>query len=144
MKTVRANFMKAVKWVGLAGAVALPLFTCLSQPQVAPSPSAPPADLSSNVAEVVRLSESGVGDEVVLAFIQNSKASYGLTANHVLYLRDMGLSSAVITAMMNHDGAVRTQPPTEAPPPPAPPSNVPPAEAPLTPPPAYVGNPPPE
>src|ERR1043166_465605 len=153
MKTVRANFMKAVKWVGLAGAVALPLFTCLSQPQVAPSPSGPeqapstsaaPADLSSNVAEVVRLSESGVGDEVVLAFIQNSKASYGLTADHVLYLRDMGLSSAVITAMMNHDGAVRTQPPTEAPPPPAPPSNVPPAEAPLTPPPAYVGNPPPE
>src|ERR1043166_4854601 len=41
MKTVRANFMKAVKWVGLAGAVALPLFTCLSQPQVAPSPRGP-------------------------------------------------------------------------------------------------------
>src|ERR1043165_2388724 len=37
MKTVRANFMKAVKWVGLAGAVALPPFPGLCPPQVPPS-----------------------------------------------------------------------------------------------------------
>src|SRR5438552_3612983 len=111
MKTVKAIVSNAARWLGVAGVVAFPLFPALGQPQVAPGPSGPeqapptsaaPADLSSNVAEVVRLAESGVGDEVVLAFIQNSKASYGLTADHVLYLRDVGVSSAVITAMMNH------------------------------------------
>src|SRR5439155_11944149 len=135
-------------------------------PEAGQKTGAAPADLSPGVAEVVRLAESGVGDDVVLAFVQNSKSTFALSADHVLYLKDLGLSAPVITAMLNHDSALRNQPqsyaydqklypptgqppvaplPIAAPPPAEPPPpepSVPPGAA-TAPPPTYVSNPPP-
>src|SRR5258706_1701845 len=158
--------MKHMKWVGLLAAVALPLQIVNAQTPEGPAGESPvplpeeqqrsapvPADLSPTVREVLRLSESGVGDQVVLAYIQNAQTSFSLSADHILYLRDLGLSPEVTTAMLNHDrglpvqmSATTPQPGVPQPPrAPQPEPEVPPSEpvtAPLTP--AYVGNPPTE
>jgi hypothetical protein len=77
-------------------------------------------NVSPAAADVLRLAESGVGDDVVLAYIQNAQAMFNLGADDVLYLRNLGVSSVVITAMLNHDTTLRNQPPEN-------PNSVPPA-----------------
>jgi hypothetical protein len=68
-----------------------------------------PVDLSPGAAEVVKLSKAGMGDDVVLAYIRSSQSLYNLSADDVLYLRNSGLSGPVLTGMLNHDGALRSQ-----------------------------------
>ena len=146
--------MKSMKWLGLVVAVALPV---LSGSVQAPATAAAP--ISPNASEVVKLAGSGVGEDVVLAFIQNSQSMFNLTADNVLYLRDLGVSQSVITAMLNHDNLLRSQAPQSAPqqfapaPAAAPAPEAPaPAVAPVAQPPAqvaapaptYVSSPPPD
>jgi len=166
--------MKNTKWVGLVTVLAFPLLTGYGQTPEAANPAAPGqvqapvgANLSPGAAEVVRLAGSGVGDDVALAYIQNSQAPFNLSADNVLYLKDVGLSPAVTSAMLSHDSAMRGQP-QQAPPQQAPPQQAPPqqyapaatppvAQAPMAqapagppvgqppvaaPPPAYVSSPP--
>ena len=64
---------------------------------------------------MVRLAGSGVGDDVVLAYIQNSQAPFNLSADNVLYLKDVGLSPQVTSAMLSHDSTLRGQPQQYAP-----------------------------
>jgi hypothetical protein len=139
--------------MGLAAAVALPLnFTNAQDSVPAVQDAAPiavsnttaPTNIPPAVADVIRLAESGVGDDVVLAYIQNSQATFNLGADDVLYLRDVGVSSVVITAMLNHDTTLRNQ--VSANPNPVPPEPV---QEPQPPPmeeapPEYSSAPPPE
>src|SRR6266446_3663095 len=155
-----AYFMKNAKrrsaqsWSFALLAVALALLGAQAQP-LAPSvqnvPQAPqttaPTDLSPPVTEVIKLAESGVGDDVVLAYIQNSQSIFNLSADDILYLRDVGLSSPVTTAMLNHDIALRNQAPQSVAAPPVP--TTPPPAVPTTTPeaasaPTYVTEPPAE
>jgi hypothetical protein len=115
------NFMKNLTIPGLFAALAVVVRVGNAQepyPSAAPPPRPPPgqpaaiqANLSPGAAEVVRLAQSGVTEDVVLAYVQNSQASFNLSADGVVYVRDVGLSSAVITAMLNHDNALRSQAP---------------------------------
>jgi len=115
------------KWLGSVAAAALPLLAGYAQtlaPTESPTPAAPPAvapagpkpgdaapptpsGFAANVAEVVKLARSSVGDEVVIAFIKNSPSPYRLSAGDVLALKDAGLSSPVLAAMLSHDTASR-------------------------------------
>ncbi len=121
-------------------------------PTVAAAPAQPtPPAVSPAAAEVVRLAEAGTSDDVILAYIQNDTAPFDLSADQILFLRDIGVSSAAITAMLGRDNVLRSQPvPAGGPPPPAPVETAPPltaaVSAPLVPetPPVYVGSPPPE
>jgi hypothetical protein len=108
--------MKNTKWVGLVTALAFPLLCGYGQTPEAPAPGTPesapaavPANLSPGAAEVVRLAGAGVGDDVVLAYIQNSQAPFNLAADDVLYLKDIGLSPQVTSAMLTHDTTLRNQ-----------------------------------
>src|SRR6266436_9151558 len=101
--------MKKLKFAGFLTAMAA--LACVGRAQESFPASAPPpgnapavqANLSPGAAEVVRLAQSGVTEDVVLAYIQNSQSTFNLAADDVVYLRDVGLSSPVITAMLNHD-----------------------------------------
>jgi len=146
-------FMKNFKYSGLLAVLALVGRVGLAQE---PYTAAPPpaqaapvqANLSPGAAEVVRLAQSGVSEDVVLAYVQNSQSTFNLSADDVVYLRDVGLSSPVITSMINHDNALRGQQPQYSPPPATPvptePPSTAPVEAPLVPStgPDYVANPP--
>jgi hypothetical protein len=151
--------MKNTKWVGLVTVLAFPLLSGYGQTPEAAVPGAPGqaqaaigANLSPGAAEVVRLAGSGVGDDVVLAYIQNSQAPFSLSADNVLYLKDVGLSPQVTSAMLSHDSTLRGQPQQYAPAATAPVAPAPMAPAPMAPamaqppvtapPPAYVTSPP--
>jgi hypothetical protein len=68
-----------------------------------------PALLPSSADEVIRLAQSGVGEEVVLAFIGQSHSYYNLSSTDITALKNAGVSSQVLTAMLNHDSALRVQ-----------------------------------
>jgi hypothetical protein len=100
-------------WLGLIS------FPLIAQSQVAAPPGsnavagAAPANvalaatnLPPNVQDLVKLSNAGVGDAVLLAYINKSPAPYDLSANGILQLKSQGISSAVIAGMLSHDAAV--------------------------------------
>jgi hypothetical protein len=94
-------------------AFAQPLPTDPGQASPVASPAgevAIPVNLSPAAAEVVRLGESGVGEDVITAYVQGSQSTYNLSADDILYLKDVGLSSQVVTAMIAHDSSLRNQP----------------------------------
>lgn len=59
--------------------------------------------LPPNAREVVKLSQSGADDQVVTAFVKSSATPYSLTADEIISLKNIGVSSPVISAMVSHD-----------------------------------------
>jgi hypothetical protein len=103
--------MRIPKCFALLAVAMLPLPAGFSQ-TVKPSTASPakaPAILPSGADEVVRLAQSGVDDQVVLAFIGQSHSQYNLSAADITALKSAGVSSQVLTAMLNHDSALRAQ-----------------------------------
>ena len=57
--------------------------------------------LSTGLAEIIELAQSGVGDEVLIAFIENSPIQYDVSSEEIVYLTDLGLSEPVLKALLN-------------------------------------------
>jgi hypothetical protein len=93
----------------------LPLATADSNaPAIAPEPipvgePVVPANLrlTPSLAEIVRLSHSGVDEAVILTFITNSPTLFLLGAEEIVYLNDLGVTSPVITAMLQRDQTLK-------------------------------------
>jgi hypothetical protein len=110
-----------------------PVAPAISQPSAAPAvsqPASPPVKLSSGAAEIVRLAQAGVGEDVMLAYVGNVKSKFSLGSDQIVYLNDLGVSGSVVKAMIQHDDAIDTaardyaasQLPASIPPPPTNPS----------------------
>lgn len=52
--------------------------------------------------DLAKLVKSGVGDEIVLAYINASDVNYALTPDEIIQLKTNGASSKVITAAIQH------------------------------------------
>ena len=80
---------------------------------------APPGSFPKSLADVLKLSKSGVEEGLILAYVKGAPSLYNLSAVDVLHLTEAGLSSRVITAMGNHDDSLRdaAQPATTGSPP---------------------------
>ena len=61
--------------------------------------------MSPALGEVVKLAQGGVSEEVMLAYINNSSDAYYLGADEILYLNDLGVSTAVLTALIQRDAS---------------------------------------
>jgi hypothetical protein len=103
--------MKIQKYLTLLAVTMLPLLRGFSQIANPPAASAAnaPSTLSPGAAEVGKLAQSGVSDDVVQAFIRQSQSYYNLSAADIASLKNAGVSSLAVTAMLNHDSALRTQ-----------------------------------
>jgi hypothetical protein len=66
----------------------------------AASPAKPYVSVWFN--EMVKLAQAGIQDGVMLSFVQ-SAGTFNLTADQIVYLRDLGVSDLVISVMMAHD-----------------------------------------
>ncbi len=77
--------------------------------QLPAAPGAGSSHLSASAGEVLRLAESGVGEPVVLAYVENAQAPFELSAEDIIYLKDLGISAPVIAAMVRRDTALRQQ-----------------------------------
>ena len=92
---------------------------------------------TSPLAQVVRLSQAGVDQSVILTFIANSTSTFNLDSDKIIYLKDIGLPNELVTAMMQRDQQLQSQmaaapqpatPPAPAPETPAEPPAAPPTE----------------
>ena len=87
-------------------------------------PLPPAVKPTAPVAEVLKLADSGVEESVMLAFVNNSTSTFNLGAEEIIYLNDVGVPNAVVTAMIQRDQALKASlanaGPAQAAPPPTP------------------------
>src|SRR5580692_10068244 len=67
------------------------------------------------VSQVLELEQAKVGDLTVVAYIRSSGTSYNLDASQIVFLRQQGVSDAVITAMLTQPRTVNPVVNTPAP-----------------------------
>lgn len=63
--------------------------------------------LSAGLPEIVKMHKAGVDASVLLAFVQNSPVAYHPAAKEIIYLRDQGISSEIISALLRRGGELR-------------------------------------
>jgi hypothetical protein len=75
----------------------------------APQPAATTnVSLSAPAAELVKLAQAGVDESVMLAYVTNSPYVFNLSSDDIIYLNDIGVPGAVVTAMIQRDQTVKT------------------------------------
>ena len=61
----------------------------------------PAPQLSYGVPQVLQLEQAKVSDGNIVSYIQNSGTIYALKADEIVYLKQQGVSDAVLNAMLN-------------------------------------------
>jgi hypothetical protein len=73
---------------------------------VVAKPSAPDVKLTPGAAEIVKMAQSGVTEDVMLAFVGNAGSRFNLGSDQIIYLNDLGVSTDVVKAMIQRDTAL--------------------------------------
>jgi hypothetical protein len=77
--------------------------------QVVQGPMLPPnLQLSPPLMDIVKLVQAGVNEEVIFTYISNSTNVFNMGSDEIVYLSDLGVSSAVLTALIQHDTSPET------------------------------------
>jgi hypothetical protein len=108
MRTMKLKKMAAVITViGVAWSASTALAQDSSAANTAPpvvfSASAP--QLAYGERQILQLAQAKVSEDTIIAYIKNSGNSYGLNADEIIYLRQQGLSDAVLTTMLSQPRA---------------------------------------
>jgi len=74
--------------------------TAPTAPAAAPAPA-----LAYGVSQILQLSQAKVDDGIIISYIKSSGNSYGLNADQIIYLRQQGISTGVINAMLSQPAA---------------------------------------
>ncbi len=86
----------------------------LAQTGIPPAAAAPQAaesiTLSPGLNQLVGLAESGASQDSMLSFVNNYPQPFGTSADVLFYLRDQGISSTLIDAILNHDKTLASNP----------------------------------
>src|SRR5438105_14553929 len=86
-----------------------------SQPEISDSPAKvistekpipPNIRATTALSEMIRLAQSAVDENVMLAYVTNSSSTFSLGPEEIIYLSDLGVPSAVVTAMLQHDRSI--------------------------------------
>jgi hypothetical protein len=101
--------------------VSAPLQSDVSAGQTIVSAAAPAAatQLGYGATQILQLARARVGDDTIITYIRNSGNGYNLNADQIIYLRQQGVSSAVVNTMLSQPAAAGL-PPMPATPAPAP------------------------
>jgi hypothetical protein len=62
--------------------------------------------LNSAAAQVLKMYESGVSEDVINSYASVSADPFNLTTDHIIYFTDIGITDAVIKNMIEHDQAL--------------------------------------
>ena len=68
-------------------------------------PAAPP-ELPADVQEVVQLAQNTLGEQVLIDFVATIDQPFSLSADHVIYLKDLGIPETVIAALLKRQVAL--------------------------------------
>jgi hypothetical protein len=77
------------------------------------------------LAQVVRLTQAGVDESIIMTYVTNSGSTFNLDSDKIIYLKDIGLPNEVVTAMMQRDQQLQQQMTATAYQPPAQPAPAP-------------------
>lgn len=95
-------------------------------PPAAVQPTAVAAPLPAGIlpgsplSQVVRLAQAGVDEGIIQAYVTNSAGTFNLDSDKIIYLKDTGVPSDLVTEMMQHDTILQAQMAAAAPPSPTP------------------------
>jgi hypothetical protein len=106
---MKARFYQKIFMVLAAAlAVAGVLNVAQAQPVAAAAESALPANIipGSPLAEVLKMVQAGVDVPTVESYIANCQSPFSLDADKILYLKDDGVPSELVNAMMERDKAL--------------------------------------
>ena len=104
--------MKRQRFFLLAPAAALFVllagwFTTSAKAQFSTNPQMPAGDpatiLSPPALQLANMASAGASDDGLMAFIANYPSTFNVTAQGIICLQGLGISSSVTLAMMNHD-----------------------------------------
>ncbi len=85
-------------------------------------PGIPP---TSPLAQVIRLTQSGVDESIIMTYVTKSSSMFNLDSDKIIYLKDIGLPNEVVTTMMQRDQQLQQQTAVSAYQPPAQPASAP-------------------
>jgi hypothetical protein len=74
-----------------------------------------PPQMSYAVSQILQLNQAKVGDDTIIAYVRNNTTGYSLDANQIIFLRQQGVSEAVLTAMLNQPRSGGVSAPQPAP-----------------------------
>ncbi len=100
---MKTNLLKKTAAILAALGLSWSAVTALAQNSPATVTTQP--QLAYGVPQVLQLVQAKVGEDTIIAYVRNSGTSYGLNADQIIYLRQQGVSDAVITAMLNQPRA---------------------------------------
>ena len=89
----------------IAGLVLVGQFAASVSAQTAPTTGTAAAatpSLPFGATEVLKLVKAKVGDDTIVAYINNARIAYSLSASDLIYLRGEGVSEPVMSAMLTH------------------------------------------
>ncbi len=69
----------------------------------------PNIDPNSALAQIVKLVQSGVSQDVIMAYVTNSTGMFKLDPDEIIYLKDIGAPDELVTAMMQRDQMLQAQ-----------------------------------
>ncbi len=69
------------------------------------------AKLSQPARDIVKMTVSGVPEDVIKSFINGSSTVYNLSPDNIINLQGVGVSASVTTTMLNHDKSIRDNAP---------------------------------
>jgi len=72
--------------------------------------------LPSGIQDVVKLKQAGLSDDVIVAQVKSSGATYNLTADQLIYLKNQGISETVIKALISGGSTAASTAPATPPP----------------------------
>lgn len=104
MKTIRLSLLAASAVLAVATFEPLSL---LAQSDAAAKTDPQKLKIPSPLEEVAELSKSGVGDAVIINYIQNSDRTYNVGAKDIINLRNQGVSTEVTTALIQRGAEQR-------------------------------------
>jgi hypothetical protein len=93
--------------VPLPGAAEQELENAPAQVVSAPTTSPPNLVLPPPVLDVAKLAQAGVDESVIMSFVTNSPNTFNLDSDAIVYLSDLGVPGAVVTAMIQHDQTLK-------------------------------------
>ena len=70
---------------------------------------------SSPAGEVVKLTQAGVDEAVMLTYVSNSTSMFNLSSDEIIYLNDIGVPASVVTTMIHRDQVLKLTPVALAP-----------------------------
>ena len=75
----------------------------------APAPAAGSVELRPEVAAVVDMAKRGVGDEALLAFVEQNPVTHRIAAETIIFLNDLGVPENVVALMIRQGDAVEEE-----------------------------------